>query len=50
MFVEPGKTYYLQQQVKMGTWKARTKLAVLDETKGKEELKDLNLSVFTVKK
>jgi hypothetical protein len=50
MFVEPGKTYYLQQQVKMGMWKARTKLAVLDEAKGKEELKDLNLSVFTVKK
>jgi len=50
MFVEPGKTYYIQQQVKMGMWKARTKLAVLDEAKAKEELKDLNLSVFTVKK
>jgi len=49
MFVEPGKTYYLQQQVKAGMWKARTKLAVLNETKAKEELKDLNLSVFTVK-
>lgn len=50
MFVEPGKTYYLQQQVKAGIWKARTKLAVLNEAKGKEELKDLNLSVFLVKK
>ncbi|MFN6962665.1 MAG: DUF2846 domain-containing protein [Pyrinomonadaceae bacterium] len=47
--VEAGKTYYLQQQVKAGMWKARTKLALLDEAKGKEELKDLNLSVFTVK-
>lgn len=48
--VEPGKTYYIQQQVKAGIWKARTKLAMLDEAKGKEELADLNLSVFTVKK
>ena len=48
MCVEPGKTY--QQQGKTGTWKARTKLEVLSETKGKEELKDLNLSVFTMKK
>jgi len=31
-------------------WKARTKLALLDEEKGKKELADLNLSVFTVKK
>lgn len=48
--VEPGKTYYLQQQVKAGMWKARTKLALLDEAKGRKELEDLNLSVFTVKK
>ena len=48
--VEAGKTYYLQQQVKAGMWKARTKLALLDEEKGKKELADLNLSVFTVKK
>jgi hypothetical protein len=48
--VEPGKTYYVQQQVKMGAWKARTKLAMLDEAKGKKELDDLNLSVFTLKK
>jgi len=34
----------------MGTWKARTKLALLDDNKGKKELADLNLSVFTVKK
>ena len=48
--VEAGKTYYVQQQVKAGMWKARTKLAILDEAKGKKELEDLNLSVFTVKK
>jgi hypothetical protein len=50
MAVEPGKTYYLQQHIVTGTWKARTWLAVLNETKGKEELKYLNLSVFKVKK
>ena len=49
MYAEPGKVYFVQQQVKMGTWKARTKLDLLNETKGKEERKDLNLSVFTVK-
>ena len=50
MYVEPGKTYYIQQQVKARMWKARTRLEVLNEAKGKEELQDLNLSVFTVKK
>ena len=34
----------------MGAWKARTKLAMLDEAKGKKELEDLALSVFTLKK
>ena len=36
--VEAGKTYYLQQHVKVGGFKARTKLEVLDETAGKERL------------
>jgi len=45
-----SKTYYLQQQVKAGMWKARTKLALLDDEKGKKELADLHLSVFTLKK
>ena len=49
MAVKPGEIYYLLQHVKAGTWKARTKLYVLNETKGKEELRALNLSVFTVK-
>ena len=47
--VEAGKTYYLQQQVKAGMWKARTKLALLDDERGKKELADLNLSVFMLK-
>lgn len=47
--VEAGKTYYLKQGIEMGLWKARTSLTVLDDKKGEEELKDLNLSVFTVK-
>ena len=36
--VEAGKTYYLQQHVKIGGLKARTKLEVLDETAGQERL------------
>ncbi len=47
--VEAGKTYYLQQQVKPGVWKARTQLVVLDEDEAKKKLEDLNLSVFSRK-
>ena len=46
---EAGKTYYLQQKVKAGIWKARTELVVMDETTGKKKLADVNLSVFTRK-
>jgi uncharacterized protein DUF2846 len=36
--VEAGKTYYLQQHVKIGGLKARTKLEALDEATGTERL------------
>ena len=36
--VEAGQTYYLQQHVKIGGFKARTKLEVLDEVAGQERL------------
>jgi len=36
--VEAGKTYYIQQHVQMGGFRARTKLEVLDEAKGKTVL------------
>lgn len=48
--VEAGKTYYLQQQVEMGMWKARTNLVVMTEEHGKKKLEDVNLSVFELKK
>jgi len=48
--VEAGKTYFLKQRVEMGMWKARTDLVTVDEAKGREELKDVNLSVFELKK
>ena len=48
--VEAGKTYYLQQKIRVGFWKARNKLAVLDEAEGKKGLADCHLSVFEVKK
>lgn len=47
--VEAGKTYFLQQQVEMGLWKARTNLVVLTEEQGKKKLEDVNLSVFEEK-
>ncbi len=36
--VEAGKTYYIQQRVQMGGFRARTKLEVLDEAAGKKAL------------
>jgi hypothetical protein len=50
LFVEAGKTYYLQQQVEFGAWKARTDLVVMTEEQGKKKLADVNLSVFELKK
>lgn len=47
--VEAGKTYYLQQKVEMGLWKARTNLVVMTEEKGIDKLKDVHLSVFELK-
>lgn len=47
--VEAGKTYYLQQKVEFGMWKARTNLVLLTEEEGKKKLKDVNLSVFEKK-
>ena len=48
--VEAGKTYYLQQKIKVGMWKARNKLVVLDETEGKKGLSECHLSIFEEKK
>ena len=47
--VEAGKTYYLQQKVEMGMWKARTNLVVMTEEEGKKKLKDVHLSIFEEK-
>lgn len=47
--VEAGKTYYLQQKVKMGFAKARTKLVVLNKEKGEEGLAKCHPSSFGVK-
>ena len=49
MNVEAGRTYYLQQRVELGMWKARTSLAILNEVEGKEKLADVNLSTFEEK-
>jgi hypothetical protein len=48
--VEAGKTYYLQQKIKMGMWKARNKLVVLDEAEGKKGLEECHLSLFEEKR
>ncbi len=36
--VEAGKTYYIQQHVRMGGFRARTKIEVLDEAAGRKAL------------
>lgn len=38
--VEPGKTYYLQQRIRMGLMKARNSLAVMTDDEGQKKLKD----------
>jgi len=47
--VEAGKTYFLQQKVEAGIWKARTNLVVMTEEEGKKKLADVHLSVFEKK-
>lgn len=47
--VEAGKTYYIQQKMRMGVWKARNKLEVLDEGEGTKGLRKCQLSIFEVK-
>jgi Protein of unknown function (DUF2846) len=47
--VEAGKTYYLQQEIRMGMVKARNELAVMEEEKAKEKLAKLHPSTWTTK-
>jgi hypothetical protein len=48
--VEAGKTYYLQQKIRMGMMKASNKLELIDEAEGKKALGKTHPSVFAVKK
>jgi hypothetical protein len=48
--VEAGKTYYLQQKVRLGMWKARNRVAILDENEGRKGLAECHLSLFEEKK
>lgn len=47
--VAAGKTYYLQQHVRMGVIKARNKLAVMSEEEGRTKLADSHLSTWEIK-
>lgn len=47
--VEAGKTYFLQQKVEAGVWKARTNLVVMNDAEGRKKLESVNLSVFQKK-
>ncbi len=47
--VEGGKTYYIQQKIRMGLMKARNTLEVLDEQAGSKALGDSHLSTWSVK-
>ena len=47
--VEAGKTYYLQQKIKMGFMKARNKLVAISEAEGKEALGKCHPSNWEVK-
>lgn len=47
--VEAGKTYYLQQKIRMGFMKARNKLVALEEEEGKKGLAKCHLSTWEEK-
>jgi hypothetical protein len=49
LVVEAGKTYYLQQKIRMGLMKAQNDLQVLDAEEGKKGLAKCKLSVFEEK-
>jgi hypothetical protein len=38
--VRPGSVYYILQHIRWGMWMARTDLEVVDEERGKKDLKD----------
>jgi hypothetical protein len=48
--VEAGRTYFVEQQVKMGFMKARNELALLSDVEGKKKLADCHPSSWAVKK
>lgn len=48
--LDAGKTYYLQQKMKMGMWKARNQLVLLDDNEGLNGLLRCHLSVSEEKK
>jgi hypothetical protein len=48
--LEAGKTYFLEQKIKMGFMKARNKLALLGEEEGKKKLAGCHPSVSQPKK
>ncbi len=47
--IEPNKTYFLQQHVQPGFFKASTWIEAIPEDKGREKLAKLNLSTWEVK-
>jgi hypothetical protein len=48
--LEAGKTYFLEQKIKMGFMKARNKLALLSDAEGRAKLANCHPSVFEAKK
>ncbi len=47
--VEAGKTYYLQQHIRMGVMKARNKLDTMTDEEGSKALAEVHPSTWTVK-
>ena len=47
--VEAGKTYYVQQHIRMGMMKARNEIETMDVGEGKTKLADVHLSTWEVK-
>jgi hypothetical protein len=47
--VEAGKTYFVQQHVRIGLLKAQNKIDVMTNEEGQRKLSDANLAIWTAK-
>jgi len=48
LMIEPGRNYFVWQEIKMGMWSARTKLQEVDESTGREAIASTKMIASSV--